>query len=283
MLHRKTGLPWVADFRDSMTEDEYPRDPLERKLYRRIEARTVQEATVVVFTTIGTKRMYEERYPVEAHKFKVISNGYDEDAFKAAESRVAARPGGLPRTLLHSGVLYPIERDPRPFFDAIAALKKEGVISAANLQVVLRATSHDGVVRPMLVERGIEDIVKLEPGIPYVNALAELMTTDGLLLFQAANCNHQVPAKLYEYMRSGRPVLAMTDQRGDTAAILRQAGINAIVDIADATAIKGALAAFLRDIADGTAGVATREFAKSFSRRRQTGELAKVFEQVGVT
>ena len=57
-------------------------------------------------------------------------------------------------------------------------------------------------------------------------ALAEQLAADGLLLFQAANCNHQIPAKLYEYLRAGRPILALTDAAGNTAATLRGAPLN---------------------------------------------------------
>ncbi|TQE98065.1 MAG: glycosyltransferase family 4 protein [Spiribacter salinus] len=37
LLHRLTGLPWIADFRDSMTEPDYPDDPAQWRAYRRIE------------------------------------------------------------------------------------------------------------------------------------------------------------------------------------------------------------------------------------------------------
>ena len=48
--------------------------------------------------------------------------------------------------------------------------------------------------------RGIQDLIELAPLVPYEGrAFAEQLAADGLLLFQAANCNHQIPAKLYEY------------------------------------------------------------------------------------
>src|SRR5215831_3848014 len=47
-LHRLTGLPWVADFRDPMTEDDYPPDPLRRRLCGWIERRTAARAARLV-------------------------------------------------------------------------------------------------------------------------------------------------------------------------------------------------------------------------------------------
>ena len=210
----------------------------------------------------------------------MIFNGYDEESFQRAES--ASR---LPRTdprlmFVHSGVLYPVERDPRPFLDAMAALKQKQVIASNTVRVVFRASAHDDVIRPLIAERGVQDLVHLESSLPYTTALQELLSADGLLLFQAANCNHQIPAKLYEYLRSGRPIFALTDARGDTAATLRAAGINAIADLADANDIARSFEQFLQSIGDGTVALPREEVARAFSRRNQTGEFASLIVQL---
>ena len=46
----------------------------------------------------------------------------------------------------------------------------------------------------------------------------------------AANCNDQIPAKAYEYLRvsAARLLLALTDPAGDTADVIRRAGIDTI-------------------------------------------------------
>ncbi len=147
--------------------------------------------------------MYAERYPgLPATRWAVIPNGYDEETFLDAERATSNRVEGGPIVLVHSGLLYPSERDPRAFFGAIAALRQEGRVSPATLQVILRASGFEQEYRAMLRERGIDDIVRLEPAVGYREALAELVGADGLLLFQASNCNHQIPAKLYEYLRA---------------------------------------------------------------------------------
>jgi hypothetical protein len=89
---------------------------------------------------------------------------------------------------------------------------------------VLRATGCDDCLRGLLGQLRIDDIVMLEPRVGYREALAEMLAADGLLVLQAANCNYQVPAKLYEYLRARRPILALTDAAGDTAQTLADAG-----------------------------------------------------------
>jgi glycosyltransferase involved in cell wall biosynthesis len=284
-LWRRTGLPWIADFRDSMTEEGYPSDPRQFGAYRKIERRAMENAARVVFTTPGAVRMYRERYPsVPAERFVVLPNGYDEAPFAEAERGLDAGgphlrqgfggQGGGPLLLVHSGILYPSERDPRPFFDAVAELKRTGAVDAARLRIVLRATGHDGTHAAEIEKRGIGDVVKLEPQVPYRDALREMLRADGLLLFQASNCNHQVPAKVYEYFRARRPILALTDARGDTAGVLRDAGIGTIVPLDDAGAIARGLDAFLGRVRMGTAPVASG--VERHSRRGRTAELAEV-------
>lgn len=275
-LAKLTGLPWVADFRDSMTEEHYPADPQVRRVFRWIEARAVMRAKRCVFTTPGTVAMYAGRYPAQpTDRWCCIPNGYDEENFLGAASRAA--PPDKPRErleLLHAGILYPSERDPRPFFAAVAQLKAEGTVSARTLRVSLRATGHDAVYRPMIDAAGIADIVELQPGIPYEAALAEMLSADGLLLFQAANCNHQIPAKLYEYLRARRPVLALTDPVGDTAKSLAGAGIDSIVRLDNQEDIYRGLQRFISQIRSGSAPVASDAVVASHSRQSRTSLLA---------
>lgn len=276
-LQRLSGIPWVADFRDSMTEPGYPRDALTWRIHRRLEGAIVRHCASAVFTTDGTRQMYAERYPDKlASCWSVIENGFDEENFRDAESRLDATPLGQPGqlTLLHSGILYPEERDPRPFFEALRVLRDAGDISPERLQVILRATANDHRYRPLLIEAGIADIVKLAPTVDYQLALQEMLRADGLLLFQGSVCNHQIPAKLYEYLRAGRPIFALTDPTGNTADVLRSAKATHIANISDATEIAASLRQFLRTVRDGTTKGTLREIADMHSRRARTQELA---------
>jgi glycosyltransferase involved in cell wall biosynthesis len=282
-LQRLSGLPWVADFRDSMTEVIYPRDPLTWRIYRRIEASTIRRCARAVFTTQGTRDMYAARYPEKpASHWAVIENGFDEENFRNAASGFDIRPLGQSGqlTLIHSGILYPEERDPKPFFAALRTLKDSGEISSERLQIVLRATGSDDLYRPMLSEFGIADIVKLAPMVNYRDALREMMCADGLLLFQAGSCNHQIPAKLYEYLRAGRPIFTLTDPIGNTADSLRSAKALDIVNIADATDITMGLRSFLERLRVGRAAGVQPEIASLYSRRSRTRELAELLEQI---
>ncbi len=277
-LHRLTSIPWIADFRDSMTEDDYPPDPSKRAVCRWIERRAVKHAAYVVFTSPGTVNMYRQRYPnIIPEKWTCILNGYDEENFKRAATCIdQTEQKSQKRVLLHSGLLYLSERDPRDFFAALSELYREGTLSPENLVVRLRASGAESILQNLVNDAGISSIVKLEPAINYNDALAEMLTSDGLLIFQASNCNHQIPAKVYEYMRARRPILALTDPVGDTAGILRKCGIDTVAPLNSKEEIKLALTNFLSLIDNNAAHIVSDEVIEKYSRRSQTGELAKL-------
>lgn len=282
MLHRLSGLPWVADLRDSMTEETYPSDPSIWRTFRWIEKQTVERASRVAFTTPGALRMYRERYPsLPPERWTVIANGYDEENFRVAEHSMSrpSQESGNRLVLVHSGVLYRYERDPSVFFAAIAELVQCEKISPEGLAIVLRASGDEAYYQKILDEQGIAEIVKLKPALPYREALEEMLRADGLLLFQAASCNHQIPAKLYEYLRAQRPVLALTDPAGDTASALRDAGGGRVARIDSRQEIRDGLLAFLEELKTTGNKVALHD-VRRYSRQARTGELAQVFDTI---
>jgi len=284
-LHKLTGLPWVADFRDSMIDDSFPHDPLLRKVHLSIERRVVKSSSRVLFTTQGAVEMYRKRYPAFSNdKWCHLPNGYNEDIFNEVEQNLNGldrdKHKKYPVVLVHSGVIYPSERDPIAFFRAIKELKEQRRLEHGKHTIILRATGHDEYIRPLLEQSEISDIVSLEPALPYRDALHEMLTADGLLLLQAANCNHQIPAKLYEYFRAKRPIFAMTSPEGNTAHELKKAGYTDIVSLEDSHKIGLQLMHFLESINAGSAPIASNDTILEYSRRSQTRKLADLFSEL---
>ena len=281
-LHRLSGIPWVADFRDPMIDDSHPRDCRTRLVVRAIERRTLRHCTKAVFTSPGAMRDYQARYSYKPESdFCLIENGYDEENFASAlEDARKPRTGGKQFRLLHSGVIYPLERDPRPLFEALGVMLAKGMISEENFRLVLRAAHHEQYLSALARACGIDRIVDMPGPIPYREALAEMHDADGLLILQGASCNSQIPAKLYEYLRARRPILGLTDPAGDTAATLRRVGIDAIAPLDSREAIMAALASFLERGRVNSLPVVSLETALSNSRRSRTQELARLFDGI---
>ena len=280
-LHRFSGLPWVADFRDSMTEDGYPRDRLTRKSYLALERQVVRRASRIVFTARSTRAMYLARYPrLDPDRCVVISNGYDEVDFASFGDGHTARPSSRPLRLVHAGLIYPEERDPRPFFRALSRLKREGQIDQSAVSIELRASGSEEAYATMLVELGISDLVHLLPAVPYHKVLRECSEADALLLLQGPSCNHQIPAKLYEYLRLRKPILALTDARGDTAQILAETGGATVLDLLQEDAIHRGLPSFLESLRLGTHALPDRLATARHARHIQAQTLGECLDML---
>jgi hypothetical protein len=199
-----------------------------------------------------------------------------------AERLAVDRPPSHQRlVLLHSGTLYPtVDRDPSAFFDALANLRQAGKITAANLQVVLRATGYDDHYRHLIEKKGLGDIVTLAPSLPYREALAEMLYADGLLIFQGYTSNPAIPAKLYEYFRARRPIFALVDPDGDTAQTLRAAKIGTLVPLASEPAITSGLLEFLELVKSNQAPVLDPATMQTHSREYRARELATLLDMV---
>lgn len=279
-LAQASGLPWVADFRDPMAHVGYPEDAATWQSYLAVEKKVFARAAAASFTTPGALDFYRERYPACGTAFHLLANGYDEDDFAQAEQRRtngARRPDGR-RLLLHSGVVYPQWRNPRLLFRALRRLIDAGAAGADKVLIRFRASAHDAFLNQLAMEEGVMDFMEIAPELDYISALAEMLEADGLLLLQNHECNGQVPAKLYEYLRAGRPIVALTAPDGDTAAALRGQDAVIVADLASMEGIAEGLKAWLAARETGHPG--RRPGVESCSRRGRTQELARILNSV---
>jgi glycosyltransferase involved in cell wall biosynthesis len=287
VLHRLTGIPWVTDFRDPMTEVDPvtgQRWPAEPRIWRArcvIERLAVRHSSRAVFVAPQAHQIYAERYPdVPRRRWAVIPNGYDEEIFAEVERTTAIGPRDASLTLLHSGTLYPSpDRDPSALFAALKRLGAEHKLPP-RLRVVFRASGYDEHYRRLITAFGLDDLVVLRPPVGYRQALLEMLQADGLLLIQGHDSNPAIPAKLYEYLRARRPILALVAPDGDTAATLRDSRVGTIAPPDSAERIALALPEFFDALRAGTAAVAPRGQVERHSRESRTRELAELLDEV---
>ena len=279
-LSRWGALPWVADFRDPMAQDGYPADPRTWASFKKVEERVFARAAACTFTTRGAANTYRKRYPGSSSRIEVIENGYDQETFdEARRDRVIDAPLAVGvKTLLHSGIVYPDERDPTQLFAALALLSARGV-DGQRLRLRFRGAIHEALLIELAQRHRVEHMVEIMPQVPYREALDEMMRADGLLILQAANCNEQVPAKLYEYLRARRPLLALTDPDGDTAAVLRESGSHAVARLDDPHAIANLLARF--EGGDFQGMLADESAIARSSRTVRAEQMARLLDEIG--
>lgn len=281
-LSRMKGTPWIADFRDPVVSSVAGQDGGTIASQLRWEQRIISRAACSVFTTPGATQVCARQYPDAFGEGRVscIPNGYDEEDFAGLEGGQPSGHGGGPLHFVHGGVLYPDGRNPVHFFEAIAQLKQTGALKASDIRVTLRASGSEEVYAEQIRQLGITDIVTLAPYMPYKDALAEQATADGLLLFQGERYDHQIPAKVYEYLRLGRPILGLVGENGDTAALLREAGGAITAPLNSASAIAAKLLEFIDLAKQPSNGMSSSAAVQRYSRRHSAQLLAGLLDRV---
>jgi hypothetical protein len=281
LLHKVTGIPWIADFRDPMVQKDYPSDKHRKKVWDWIEAKAVKHCRKIIFTAPGAIKLYKERFPdVAEDVWQLIPNGFDQTMFDDLEIPAPINDPEKPIRLLHAGIVYPSERDPSALFKAISELKYEQKINAKQLQLWLRGTAHDDHYRDKIAELNIDDIVQLKPGVTYKKALQEMLEVESLLLLQAKNCHYQIPAKAYEYIKARKPVLALTEDDSDTGQVIKGSGAALIAPLDDVTQIKKALIDFTARVRNQSFEFLTDEQIAQYSRAYQGENFIRMVEQV---
>jgi glycosyltransferase involved in cell wall biosynthesis len=218
-----TGVRWVAEFRDPWTDNpEKSADVRSRFgdwILRGLERACLRRADRVVVVTEAARRLFAAKLDDRrARRILLVRNG------------VPASPGAAPATTPAGPyrIVYPgslgQKRDPRPFLDAVAALRRRGIVDAERLRVEFIGRCkwyYDVSVEQYAAGIGIADLVSVRDPVPHAEC-ARIMRDADLLLLLAQEQPAQVPNKLYEYLAAGRPVLAFAD--GETAELMERFG-----------------------------------------------------------
>jgi glycosyltransferase involved in cell wall biosynthesis len=274
-VKRTTGIPWVADLRDSVVA--HPHRHAERLLVRAKEqgehavAKLVTrsaDAIVAVSDAIADEmRARDPRGPVVT-----IANGSDFDDFAGLEHTPSER-----LRITHAGSFFG-KRDPRPF---LTALKQSGLDDV----VVRFLGDFRSADREWAEAQGLGDRLELIAYAPRRRSL-ELQRDSEVLLLLIPDAGGRgkgvLSGKVFEYLAAERPILAVVPPDGAAAALIRDAGAGVVVAPDD---VDGMVAA-LRDLhARWQAGSLegpplSDEWRDRVSRRSRVEDFAELLEQL---
>ncbi|WP_448565139.1 glycosyltransferase [Thalassotalea ganghwensis] len=217
-LHKKFDIPWIADFRDPL-QCRYDKSAQQYSWVKKwMEKSIVRNANKVVFTSERAASFYRELYPKEpSDKFITIENGFYAEA------------GDIPLKksnkfqLLYSGSLYAQGRSPLPLFNALAALKQDGIISSKNFILSFRPGRKEGF-ESILTSLNIDELVEFLPPVSFIEATEEMKQASALVLIQDAIFERQIPGKIYDYICARKPIIAITPQDSATRDLTEQIG-----------------------------------------------------------
>lgn len=268
---RATGLPLVADFRDPWSSEDLFRDgrpPRDRE--RALERSVIEQAAAIISVSDTLTRQLTALYPdVNELKFHTIANGFDPADL---EGPSAAAPREKFR-IAFAGV-WKAGYNPSPLYDVIEWIARSHPALLEGVEVVAAGFEPGEAAR-----RHLNKWIKEVGVLPHREAVALMHSADVLFMTNGDGVRQQlaVPGKLYEYLATGRPVIALTDPDGDAGRLLRLVGGGVAVPTDDPGALLEAITAVCRDRAL-QAPPRNLDALSAYSRPNLAGRLASLLD-----
>jgi glycosyltransferase involved in cell wall biosynthesis len=278
-LKRRYGLRWVADFRDPVFENPFRNRQFTGPYNAALQAWFIRRADVVLTVTDVVGEAWCAQYRKHASKIHILWNGFDPEE--------ALGPAPIPprdqKIMTHVGSVYG-NRHPGLLLGSLKRLMHSDILKAGTLRVRLLGDVDETLLKPaedpaasLIHHGGLEYENRI---VPHSEALGLMSAANFLLLLDGNTDNrgYTVPAKLFEYVRIGRPILAFTAQGSPVERILSRSGVpyqcvyhNDAEDRIDAKVL-----ALISMPSSGT--TPSEWFTREFNGRSQAATLARILD-----
>lgn len=267
-LNRKTGIPWLADFRDPWSKWEFL-DTLSmtawvKSQHRKLESKVLKTATLVTTISPTFQQDLEE---ISGRKVVLLTNGFDTESL----------PNNLyePITpndhveIVYTGIIDSI-RDPIPFLEA---LQEAFETSGKSVKLRFVGKVSESVYTFIQNNTWLNQHVSMEGYVSHDKVFDYYKRANLLLLIltNTKNAKGNIPGKLFEYMATGRPVIALGDPAGDSAEILQNANAGDVFNHADRQGICN----YLRNFKPQETYILSSKVEK-YSRQNLTRQLSEI-------
>lgn len=251
-LARLLDLPLVTEFRDLWVDNPFADYvfPWRRRIDRAWEGRLLRDSARVIVVTGPMRDALLAAHPeIPPQKISVVPNGFGSgdlpELSEAGEGNaVGAGSSSDPRPVLaHVGHLYG-RRSPQALLEAAGSLRSAVTGMPFRLRLVGRVSP--GFL-PMLADGEREGWLERTGPVAYNESLIEMRNAGCLLLLieNGLGAEGVMTGKVFPYLASGRPILALVPPGGVAADVIRRAGAGAVVDPDDVQGIADALGRWL--------------------------------------
>jgi len=218
-LARRFGLPWVADFRDPWIGLHFRHPPTAWHAARQrdLERRVLAGADLVLAASRTHADDLERDAAARPRRVVHLPNGYEPDAGGSAPTRDADH-----FTLVFTGTLS-LMPDAEVLLEALHQVLARRPEARRRIRARL-AGPYDVGYEDRALALGLKGIVEFTGPVAHARARALQRAADLLLLWKPRGYRTMVPGKTYEYLDSGRPLLALLEEGDEAERLVRRAG-----------------------------------------------------------
>jgi len=272
LAHQRHHLPLVCDIRDDWGGNPLfeKRQSLLRRIEERLERWIVRRSERIVVMTEPSVHLFSQRHPDAQGRTCLVPNGYSEEDFRASPAR------SIPHfSLVHAGAME-ADRSPAVVFAAMAQLDatRRGV-HFHQVGVVRRE------FRELPARSGIDGVVHFEGEASARDALGWMKGASALVLIPTGTAPTAIPGKAYEYLRTGKPILLVSEENATTQFMKRFANVFAVRPD-DTAGCAHVLERLLTQPATLPDDVTLQDNLRPFERRELAARLAAVLDSVAL-
>ena len=274
---RKTGVPWLADFRDPWTfVDYYDKLKLSKyadKMHHKLERKVLNTADKTVTVTWSWADEFNSRK--FAKEVEVITNGYDPSDFENSEETKLDSTF----TITHIGSMN-ADRNPKILWPVLKSLCESSESFAENLKIKLIGPVDSSIFKS-IEENGLTDKLEHIKNLPHSEVISHLQSSQILLLplNDTPNISGVVPGKLFEYMGARRPILCIGKADGDAARIIKGANAGEVIDFKESDKLKSVVSSMFKDYQNYSLVVKSTDYRK-YGRDKLAGQIAEALNQI---
>ena len=214
-LSKKYNIPHLPILIDPWVDIAYykgfKRNKITKAIDNYLERSVLKNAAAVVFVTETMKSHYETKYNFIEEKSHVLYWGYNEEDF---EKVLVQKEKKDKRVLVHAGNIFSFQ-NPEEFWKQIKTENEKG----NNIRLKFIGTV-DPEIKKDIISNGLEEVTEYLGFLPYYEMLKNICAADFLLV--CASEPRHLPGKLFEYLRTGNPIIAFGDNNKEVKKILEE-------------------------------------------------------------
>lgn len=269
-VKKRTGLPWLADFRDPWTNIDFYHELMlsswaDRKHHKQ-EMSVLKKADEVV---VISNSMKTDFLKLLKRDYSVITNGYDQDDIAGVDARIDER-----FSVAHIGTMVKT-RNPLLLWEVLSEEVLKDTDFANDLEIKL-VGSVDYSVTESIEAAGLGNYVNKISYVPHNEVVKIQQQSQVLLLLinDTPNAKVILPGKFFEYMAARRPILCIGPRDGDAAEVILETNAGYVSEKDDKESIRKAINELYSRFRTGKNIVDSKGIAR-FSRESLTGRMAE--------